>query len=107
MGRTKAEIIEILGSPDRVSSDGKGGQILIYEEIVFRKDISKKLYSNDFSKGFSDFYLNSDNLCYAVKSNKQVKERHHSKGKTVGLVVGLTGGLLVIAAGVVAGLADY
>ena len=30
-GRTTAEIMQAMGDPDRIDSDGKGGSILVYE----------------------------------------------------------------------------
>ena len=99
MGKTYAEIIDALGAPERTTPDGRGGQILIYEEVTFHTEGSMNFWTRNYesitesSKGYVHLYITNEDICYAVKSNKTREESRYSKGKTIGLAAGLGGGL--------------
>lgn len=103
-GKTYAEIVDALGAPERTTPDGRGGQILVFEEMTFRTEGSMNMWTRNYesitesSKGYVQLYMNADDICYAVKSNKTREESEFSKGKTIGLVAGIGGGLAMLAA---------
>ena len=78
--RTYTEIVMEFGAPDRVESDGNGGNILIYEKVSttattdvdthfgnFDPDYTTKVQTH---KSYVHFYVGPDHMCYLVKSNK-------------------------------------
>ena len=103
VGRTYAEIIDVLGAPDRVTPDGRGGEIIIYEDIHLITDGTMNPWTRnislvtDSSKGYTHLYINSGNVCYQVRTNREKEVSEFSLGKTIGLVAGLgTGSILLL-----------
>lgn len=102
IGRTYAEIIDVLGAPERVTPDGRGGQIIIYEELHLRTDGSMNPWTRSIalatesSKGFMHMYMTDSNVCYQVKTNHEKEVSEFSKGKTIGLIAGVGGGSLTL-----------
>ena len=91
-----------MGAPERVTPDGRDGQILVYEEMAFVTESSMNFWSKNVksitqsSKGFIQLYMNPSNICYNVKTNRTKEESGFSKGKTIGLIAGLGGGLATL-----------
>ena len=102
IGKSYADIIEAMGAPERVTPDGRDGQILVYEEMAFVTESSMNFWSKNVksitqsSKGFIQLYMNPSNICYNVKTNRTKEEIGFSKGKTIGLIAGLGGGLATL-----------
>lgn len=101
IGRTYAEIVDAFGAPDRTTPDGRGGQIIVYEDIRLQtngtinpwtKSVS---LATESSKGFIHIYITDMDVCYQVKTNREKEVSEFSKGKTIGLVAGVGGGTLL------------
>jgi len=80
VGKTRADVIRSYGAPDRESSDGENGMILIYERGVEQSYASSRhgVFESDFpdynvttyyEKDYTHFYVNEQNSVYLVKSN--------------------------------------
>ena len=96
-----AERVEMLGPPDRTAPDGKGGEILIYEIKSQQGYSAKGKYTNTINltetKKQTNIFLNEDKICYNVKSDDVRPEKVFSVGRTIGLVVPVTiGGILIL-----------
>lgn len=100
-GKTHNQIVSALGAPDRQTSDGQGGTILIYEEhsqqsIATAHNVN--YYSGTYTPGvnttthtdYIHVYINSSGKCYNVKTNHIKSWQEQSTGKTVGLILGIT-----------------
>ena len=83
-GRTTSEIIQAMGDPDRIDTDGKGGSILVYETAP---DYSSPDYdilapeASVRSRRYAHFYLNDEGRCYRVDTNRSLPmpyESYHS-----------------------------
>lgn len=84
VGRTYNEILLALGAPDRETSDGADGNILIYEETV-AYTVTKatkenvNIYSGSYVPGarsqtttstsYLHLFMNKDRICYNIKTN--------------------------------------
>lgn len=101
-GRSYAEIVREFGAPDRVEYDGKDGNILVYEEFstVSSTDVDTHFgrFDPDYTttvrtdKEYVQFFLDSDNTCYLVKSNKSRADQKSLRNARISL--GVTGGVL-------------
>ena len=60
IGAKQNEIVSELGDPDKQTSDGASGAILIYEE----KFTAKKI-------GYMHVFVDEDSVCYNIKTNHQ------------------------------------
>lgn len=69
-GKPCAAVIQAFGAPTRITTDGKGGNIYVWEktyttggEVYY---ISGRMYSNPlrFHKNIKEFYFTSDDKCY-------------------------------------------
>lgn len=98
-GKKYAEIVELLGPPDRTTPDGKGGEILVYE-LKSQEGYSGGKYSNSIhlteKKKQTNVYLDENKVCYKVNTDDVKPVEVFSKGKTVGLVVPLVVGTLLL-----------
>lgn len=103
IGKTYADIVDVIGVPDRIMPDGKDGQVLVYEEMSFFTDGHYNRWSNNYesitqaSKGFIHLYMNPSDVCYNVRTNREREESKFSLGKTIGLVGGIGGGILMLS----------
>ena len=77
-GKSYSYIVNVWGAPNRVESDGQGGQILIYES--FTQSTSGSIYNNGSNtsdirantlatRHYAEFYISSDDTCYKVRTN--------------------------------------
>lgn len=102
IGRTYAEIIDVLGAPERTTADGRDGEIIIYEDVKLHSEGFVNPWTRNISlvtessKGYIHMYINPDNVCYQVRTNREKQVSEFSKGKTIGLAAGLGGGALII-----------
>lgn len=108
-GKTRQEIIQMMGPPTRVTTDGGDGSILVYEEYVgsTTKVTSTKVTDNNYisrynttsQENYSWFYMDSKGVCTNVKSNCLTKRaKAYNEKATVVLVTMsiLTVGLTVL-----------
>lgn len=77
VGHTKAELYQSLGPPTRVTEDGQGGEILIYEQYintgqtpgqVYQDYNGNVRYTNPQQNGYSRtrmFYVNERGVIYS------------------------------------------
>ena len=107
-GRSHSDIVKRFGAPDRVESDGSGGQILIYEKVsttattdvdthfgMFDPDYTTKVQTN---KSYIHFFVGPDNICYYIKSNRTIFDpQSKAKAKTtLGICAGVWGTVGII-----------
>lgn len=107
-GRSHSDIVKRFGAPDRVESDGSGGQILIYEKVsttattdvdthfgMFDPDYTTKVQTN---KSYIHFFVGPDNICYHIKSNRTIFDpQSKAKAKTtLGICAGVWGTVGII-----------
>lgn len=104
-GKTYNEIVMSFGAPDRVESDGNGGNILVYEEFNTTTTTDVDTHFGNFdpdyttkvrtSKKYTHFFISSDNSCYHVKSNMTRLDAQGKNGKA--WLVGSLGVMGVLA----------
>lgn len=64
MGHHKSELIQSWGPPTRYESDGKGGEILIYEKSVTRGSVIGNTYYQNTRHPYNMFYADKDGKLY-------------------------------------------
>ena len=75
VGRETGDILERMGTPDRIDPDGKGGSILVYESAP---DYSSPDYdilapeSSARTRRYAHFYLDDEGVCYRVDTNRSL-----------------------------------
>lgn len=89
VGRRHSEIVREFGAPDRETSDGKNGTILVYESITrsYRTDEDTHFgyFDPDYTTTISEnrsyihFFIEGNGVCYLVKTNHVKRE---GKGPT-------------------------
>ena len=96
VGKTHGFIVGQLGAPDRETSNGNGGRILIYETLT-QNTIATQTGNIFYSvpsatttthTDYAQFYIDSYGYCYDVKSNMVKKDTTFAPGKTILLVLG-------------------
>lgn len=74
-GRTTAEIMQAMGDPDRIDSDGKGGSILVYESAPDYDSPDYDILDPAASarpRRYANFYLDREGACYQVDTNRNL-----------------------------------
>lgn len=64
LGHHKSELIESWGPPTRYESDGKGGEILIYERSVTQGSMIGKTYYENTNHPYRMFYADRRGKIY-------------------------------------------
>lgn len=64
MGHHKSELIQSWGPPHRYESDGKGGEILVYEKSVTRGAVINNTYYEKTTHPYQMFYADKDGKLY-------------------------------------------
>jgi hypothetical protein len=125
IGRNHNFVVSRMGAPNRETSDGAGGKILIYEQTTtyssgstiatannvnyYNRTYTPGAETNTISSQKTDFihvFVNKNNICYNVKSNIYEKytevdeEATKKKNKKATRVALWSGALYVIAFGV-------
>ena len=98
-GKSHAEIIELLGPPDRTTSDGKGGEILIYELKRQQGGYSDSGSVNlTESKKQTCIYVDENKVCYNVTTDDIREEMYFDKPRTIATLVfcGIIGLVIVL-----------
>lgn len=97
VGMSHASIVSALGAPDRETTDGRGGKILIYEDYSQTTRGYQANYgyfsvptsTTTLNTSYLQFFIGSDNICYDVKTNYTEKQQEFSFGKTLLLIGGV------------------
>lgn len=92
---TKREVMNKFGAPDRTFSFGGTSEVLVYEQFNSFGMAVEGLAVSKRRRLYREFYFDENDKCYNVKSNEYDthETKTFSKGKTIGLVCGLAGGL--------------
>ena len=126
IGKSHKQLISDLGAPNRETSDGDGGTIIIYETKTEHHQLgSSGLLSGSglinidtsgtttSSVSFLHLYIDSEGVCYNVATNhmrvdwvetvqkeKREKENDPKKKKTLAIVFGSMAAVFAVACGV-------
>lgn len=116
IGASHNEIVSAFGAPDRQTSDGAGGTILIYERTTtsttsdsqaaaynvnyYNKTYTPGVHSNSTTTqntSYVHLFIDKDGVCYNVRSNHQevvreVDEEATAKNKKLWKICGITWG---------------
>ena len=75
IGLNYAQIVENLGPPSREASDGMGGNILIYENLMANHKTSKSqnydVGKSEFYMSFIHLYMTPEGICHKVDTNHE------------------------------------
>ena len=74
-GRTTSEILQVMGDPDRIDSDGKDGSILVYESAPDYSSPDYDILAPEASanpRRYANFYLDEEGRCYRVDTNRNL-----------------------------------
>ena len=109
-GKEYSDIVQGYGEPDRVTSDGKDGSLLSYEDFATVMETEKSLVFNDDytttvreKRSYTHFFLDQEGFCYLVKTNRYVpgtareKARHRIFLTTVGTAFAVVIGIPIVA----------
>ena len=75
VGRPTLEIIQAMGNPDRIDSDGNDGSILRYEAKPNYEDPSYDILDPDAKPsmgGYAYFYVDREGDCYHVDATRKL-----------------------------------
>ena len=75
VGCSTTEILEAMGSPDRIEGDGKDGSILVYESSPDYDDPKYDIFDPQAAaktRLYARFYLNREGVCYHVEANRDL-----------------------------------
>ena len=75
VGHPTLEIIQAMGNPDRIDSDGNGGSILRYEAKANYEDPSYDILDPNAKPdevGHAYFYVDSEGDCYKVDADRKL-----------------------------------
>ena len=109
VGKTHNEIVNRLGAPDRQTSDGAGGLILIYESFSSQSIATAhnvNYFTGTYTPGttttthtdYTHFYINNQNKCYNVKTNHRRGVSEFSPTKTVLLGATILAPIIILCA---------
>lgn len=114
IGHSHQSIVSGMGAPDRQTSDGAGGIILIYENttsqsIATAHDIN--YYTGTYTPGvtttshtnYIHIYINSQGICYNVRTNLTKLESEPAPGRTIAAIFGTLGTIIAVVVGCVIG----
>ena len=128
IGKSHKQLISDLGAPNRETSDGDGGTIIIYEKITEHHNLNFDANTNiggiaytsgdiigttNSSVSFLHLYIDSEGVCYnvatnhmqvdwleTVKEEKREKEKDPKKKKTIAIVFGTMAAVFAVACGI-------
>lgn len=109
-GKEYSDIVQEYGEPDHVTSDGKDGSLLIYEDFATVMETEKSLVFNDDytttvreKRSYTHFFLDQEGFCYLVKTNRYVPGTAREKARdrifltTVGTAFAVAIGIPIVA----------
>lgn len=85
-GLNHQDLINELGAPTRVVSDGGDGLILVYEGNRKLFEYSNRYASNTGILPTAEFYLDRYGICRKITTSNTENVRAYSPGKTLGLL---------------------
>lgn len=111
VGMSHQAIVSRMGAPDRQTTDGAGGTILIYEDTSSQSIATAhnvNYYTGTYTPGvrttshtdYIHIYINSQGKCYKVKTNLTRLESKPAPGKTVFAILGTIATIFVVAVAV-------
>jgi hypothetical protein len=114
VGKSHNDIVYALGAPDRQTSDGSGGTILIYEDFTTQSVATAhnvNYYTGTYTPGarstthtdYAHFYIGSNGKCYNVKTNHTKTVSKFAPGKTIFLGLGCALPVISLLVGLLAG----
>jgi hypothetical protein len=68
LNHSKSDLIRSWGQPDSITSDKKGGQILIYKEGVDFKSVMNEKFTGPLFSFRKEMFINTDSLIYNWKT---------------------------------------
>ena len=74
-GCSTSEILEAMGDPVRIDTDGKGGSILVYESAPDYSSPDYDILAPESSarpRRYTNFYLDGEGRCYRVDTNRNL-----------------------------------
>ena len=75
-GCSTSEILEAMGDPVRIDTDGKGGSILVYESAPDYSSPDFDILDPDAKEGrsrkYAHFFLDEEGICYKVDTNRSL-----------------------------------
>ena len=92
VGCSTSEILEAMGSPNRIDGDGKDGSILVYESTPDYNDPNYDIFDPQASartRRYAKFYLDREGVCYYVDANRDLPSAPRGDAVYSGLVSGL------------------
>ena len=75
VGRSTLEILDAMGDPARIDTDGRDGSILVYESTPDYNDPKYDILDPEAqvrTRKYANFYLNSEGVCYQVDANREL-----------------------------------
>ena len=81
VGRETEDILERMGTPDRIDPDGKGGSILVYESAPDYSSPDYDILAPEASaspRRYAHFYLDDEGVCYRVDTNRNLPAPYDS-----------------------------
>ena len=73
LGRDTEEILDRMGTPDRIDPDGKDGSILVYESAPDYSSPDYDILAPEAEvrpRRYAHFYLDDEGRCYRVDTNR-------------------------------------
>lgn len=121
VGKSHNYIVSAMGAPDRTTSDGNGGQILIYERTVMLSQqvaTNVDVWSGTYTPGtysstntsYVHFFVNQSGNCYRVNTNlteERIDQKKYNKATRGGAIFGIlyfvvpfaVGGIIALCSG--------
>lgn len=84
IGRSAVEIMQVMGDPDSIDTDGNGGSILRYEMKPDYEDPSYDILDPDAKPrdtGYAYFYVDREGECYWVDTDRKLI--HPDRGRSL------------------------
>lgn len=114
VGKSHNDVVCALGAPDRETSDGAGGTILIYEDYTSQSVATASnvnYLTGTYTPGarttaYTDYvhlYINPEGVCYNVNTNHTKEVSSFSPGKTIGLISAIVGPVTLMLIALLAG----
>ncbi|MBO7143351.1 MAG: hypothetical protein J6T71_02880 [Paludibacteraceae bacterium] len=97
-GKSYADIIVLLGPPDRTTPDGKNGEILIYEVKSQQGYSASNSIDLTESKKQTCIFVDENKICYNVTTDDKKEEMYYDKPKTIAslLLFGVLGLVIIL-----------
>lgn len=84
IGYSTQDILFVMGDPDRIEDDGKGGSVIKYETKPDYENPSYDILAPDAKpsmSGYAYFYLDRAGDCYWVDTDRKLPEPRYANGE--------------------------